>query len=118
MPDTPQTQNESSRSPLRLMAELLKDPELTPEDKQLLYEFMKTRFWHRRVMAYVALVGILAFSAFAVYSPWLPPTVVCEGMTAAATCPSPAAPDVTWVNTTLAAIVVAYYGASAARPGS
>ena len=118
MPDTPTTQNEAGRAPSRMLAEILRDPDLTKEDKQFLYEFMRNRFWHRRVIAYVALVGILAFSAFAVGSPWLPPPVVCEGTAAAVTCPTPESPDVTWINTTLAAIVLAYYGASAARPGS
>ena len=119
MPDTPKTQNEFSRAPSRMLAEILWYPDLTQEDKQFLYEFTRNRFWHRRVIAYVALVGILAFSAFAVYSPWLPPPMVCEGTAAAATCcPTPQPPDVTWINTTLAAVVLAYYGASAARPGS
>ena len=118
MPDTPKTQNESSRAPSRMLAEILKDPDLTEEDKQFLYEFMRNRFWHRRVIAYVALVGIVAFSAFAMYSPWLPLPVICAETAGATTCPSPPAPDVTWINTTLAAIVLAYYGASAVRPGS
>ena len=98
VPDTPHNQNESSRSPIRLMAEILRDSALTPEDKQLLYDLAKTRFQHRRRMAYIALAGILLFSLLSVLRE-----------------PSP---DVTWINTTLAAIVVAYYGASAARPGS
>ena len=98
MPDTPHNQNESSRSPIRLMADILRDSALTPEDKQLLYDLAKTRFRHRRRMAYIALAGILLFSLLSVLRE-----------------PSP---DVTWINTTLAAIVVAYYGASAARPGS
>ena len=115
MPDTPTTQNESSRAPSRVLAEILRDPDLTEKDKQFLYEFMRNRFWHRRVIAYVALAGILAFSAFAMYSPWLSPPVVCAGTEGATTCP---APDVAWINTTLAAIVLAYYGASAVRPGS
>ena len=80
------------------MAEILRDSALTPEDKQLLYDLAKTRFQQRRRMAYIPLAGLLVFSLLAVLRE-----------------PSP---DVTWINTTLAAIVVAYYGASAARPGS
>ena len=103
MPDTPRDGNsESSRSPIRMMAEILKDKDLNAEDKQLLYELAKTRFWHRRTMAYIALAGIFVFSGLQ----YLPETV------------SAARPDVTWINTTLAAIVVSYYGASAVRPGS
>lgn len=79
------------------MAEILKDDELDKEDKQLLYEMAKTRFWHRRTMAYIALFGMLALAAANFFKPEF---------------------DVAWINATLSAIVVAYYGAAAARPGS
>ena len=98
MPDTPRNgQSESSRSPLRLMAEILKDDELTEEDKQLLYDMAKTRFWHRRTMAYLSLFGLLGLAAAKYFN---------------------AEFDVTWISATLSAIVVAYIGAAAARPGS
>ena len=99
MPDTPRNgQNESSRSPIRLMAEILKDDELDKEDKQLLYEMAKTRFWHRRAMAYIALFGMLALAGAKLFFK--------------------ADADVAWINATLSAIVVAYIGAAAVRPGS
>ena len=90
--------NEAARSPLRAMAEILRDEKLSADDKQLLYEFAKTRFKHRRYMAYIALVSLIGFSLMkALINPSL---------------------DVTWINTTLAGIVAVYYGVSAFRPGS
>ena len=79
------------------MAEILRDEKLTAEDKQLLYRLAKTRFWHRRMMAYIALVGMLGVSGASLFMPEA---------------------DVAWINSTLAAVVVSYYGASAVRPGS
>ena len=99
MPDTPlDGASESSRSPIRMMAEILKDERLTATDKQLLYSMAKTRFWHRRTMAYVALAGMLGFGVLDFFS-------VGEA-------------DMTWINSTLSAVVVAYIGAAAVRPGS
>lgn len=98
MPDTPRNgQNESSRSPICLMAEILKDDELNEKDKQLLYDMARTRFWHRRTMAYIALFGMLALAAVNFFKPEF---------------------EVAWINATLSGIVVAYYGAAAVRPGS
>ena len=80
------------------MAEILKDEKLTAEDKQLLHRQAQTRFWHRRMMAYLSLFGLLGFSTYSVV---IDPTA-----------------DVAWVNGTLAAIILGYYGVSAIRPGS
>ena len=47
MPDTPKNTNtipDSSQDPVKTLAEFLKDSELTPEDKQLLFDQAKTRF--------------------------------------------------------------------------
>ena len=128
MPDTPRDGNsESSRSPIRMMAEILKDKDLNAEDKQLLHDLAKTRFLHRRAMAYIALAGIFVFSGLqflpvAVTVTVSPPEGGWDAAAAAAAATAAAEavarPDVTWINTTLAAIVVSYYGASAVRPGS
>lgn len=128
MPDTPRDSNsESSRSPILMMAEILKDKDLNADDKQLLHDLAMTRFWHRRTMAYIALAGIFVFSGLqflpeAVMVTVSPPeggwTAEAAAAAATAAAKAVARPDVTWINTTLAAIVVSYYGASAVRPGS
>ena len=84
-------------------------------------------------MAYIALAGILVFSAAVVVVPLIPQSCACTagssngeavpaepstGQQQACECPAREAPDVTWINTTLAAIVVAYYGAAAIKPSS
>ena len=98
MPDTPtQNLNEAARSPVRLMAEILRDERLSATDKQLLYDLARTRFWHRRSMAYIALAGLIGFSIAKFFKPEV---------------------DVAWINTTLAGIVAVYYGVSGFRPGS
>ncbi len=98
MPDTPiQDRNEAARSPVRLMAEILRDERLSAEDKQLLYDLARTSFRHRRSMAYIALAGLIGFSI----AKFVRPEV-----------------DVTWINTTLAGIVAVYFGVSGFRPGS
>ena len=101
MPDTPKNAvkaPDSSQDPIKAMAEILKDSDLTAEDKQLLYDLSKTRFKHRRQMAYIALFGMF----------------VVAGVSAV--------PDIdidtNWLYPTLAAIVGAYYGVSAIRPNS
>ena len=136
MPDTPRDAqpNESSRAWFMLLSEILKDEKLTAGDKQRLYDVAERRFWHRRLMAYIALAGIIVFSAAVVVVPLIPQSCVCTASSSngeavpdelgtgeqqqACECPAPEAPDVTWINTTLAAIVVAYYGAAAIKPSS
>ena len=99
MPNTPMAheRNEATRSPVRIMAEILRDEQLTPEDKQLLYDLARTRFQHRRYMAYIALFGLIGFSVAKFFKPDV---------------------DITWINVTLAGVVAVYYGVSGFRPGS
>ena len=99
MPGTPTGPggNETTRSPVRMMAEVLRDEKLSAEDKQLLYDLARTRFQHRRYMAYIALFGLIGFSVAKFFRPEV---------------------DITWINVTLAGIVAVYYGVSGFRPGS
>ena len=91
MPDTSRHgQSESSRSPICLTAETLNDDELDKEDKQLLYDTKKTRFWYRRTVAYIALFGMLALAVAGASS---------------------LLSTLRGVSATLSAVVVAYYGA-------
>ena len=100
MPDTPQTKQQSAdatKSPIVLMADILRDDKLTAEDKQLLYDLARTRFFHRRLIAYIALAGMFAVAVASFFKPTM---------------------DVGWLNSTFAAIVAAYYGMSSIRPNS
>ena len=83
MPDTPvaHERNEATRSPVRLMAEILRDDKLSQQDKQLLYDLARTRFQHRRYMAYIALFSLIGFSVSKFFRPDV---------------------DITWINVTLA----------------
>ena len=72
---------------------------MTAEDKQLLYNHTKTRFKHRRKMAYIALFGIfIAAGSSAI------PGVNIEG--------------INWLYGFFASIVAAYYGMSGFKPNS
>ena len=101
MPGTPtvtDTSPGSSQDPVKTLAEILKDKNLTPEDKQLLFDQARTRFKHRRRMAYIALYGMFVVAGVSAI-----PGVEL---------------DTNWLYPTLAGIVAAYYGMSAFRPGS
>ena len=92
------TSPSSSQDPVKAMAEILKDSELSAEDKQLLYDLARTRFKHRRSMAYISLFAMIGFGIANVLSN--------------------AEFDIAWINGTFAAIVGAYFGLSAFKPGS
>ena len=81
------------------MAEILKDGNLTAEDKQLLFDLARTRFKHRRRMAYIALFAMIAIT---VGGFWF--------------CKSGA--DMIWLSSPFTVIVGAYYGVSVIRPNS
>ena len=103
MPDTPSfkpTQNESSSSPLRMMADILKDKTLTKEDKDYLHQLASTRFYHRRVIAYISLFAMIGGAIFGLIK-----------------CPD----NVTLILALISpftTIVLAYIGFSSARPNS
>lgn len=49
----------AAKNPLRALADILKDADLTADDKRVLVEIWRRRFFHRRVMAYVALSAMV-----------------------------------------------------------
>ena len=68
------------------------DKELSDNDKIAVHKMVKTRFKHRKIMAYISLFGILEIFTNI---------------------------DVTeWIYGSFATIVMAYYGASAWKPNS
>ena len=99
----------SSEDPIRLMAEIAKDPNLAAADKTQLIEFAKNRFRHRRIMAYTALWAILISLA------------IMMGLAMAGGGALAAIKDssvLISIEAFLTAIVGAYYGVSAWRPSS
>ena len=100
MPGTPNLQLQrtgATNAPVLLMAEILRDDKLSAEDKRLLHDLAKTRFWHRWAMAYIALFGMFAFGVASFFKPGF---------------------DVAWLNVTFTAIVAGYYWVFALRPNS
>ena len=91
-------QSESSKSPLLVLADILRDEKLTLEDKATLQVTATQRFKHRRIMAYLALAGLLLIGiGDFVNAEYEPPA---------------------WLIGSLVAVVLGYYGVSAWRPTS
>lgn len=88
----------SSPTSVQTMIAILKDEKLDDDDKKFLIDRARNSFRVRRRMAYVCLAGIFVLSVFDA----LPYFDV----------------DLAWANGPLAAVVLAYYGATAFRPNS
>lgn len=100
----------AAKNPLRVLAEILKDKDLTGDDKRVLVEIWRRRFFHRRVMAYVALSAIVLSLVVLFLGAFL---VADFGSML-----SEVSTLITWIEGFLAGIVAAYYGMSALRPAS
>ena len=105
---TPQ-QSPSGQDPLRVMIEIVNDPNLAAEDKTQLIEFAKNRFRHRRRMAYTALWALI-LSLPALFIMFLLSPDEFEKIANSALVIS--------IEVFLTTIVGAYYGVSAWRPAS
>ena len=55
--------NQPQKAPVQLLADILKDPNLTDEQKQKCETFLRVRFQNRRRMAWWSLVALLAVAA-------------------------------------------------------
>lgn len=88
----------ASQDPLRTLINILKDSELTDSDKKFLIGQAKDRFKVRRRLAYVCLAGIFALG-------------IIDGFSSMDI-------DLMWTSGPLAAVVLAYYGATAYKPNS
>ena len=100
----------AAKNPIRVLADILKDPELGPDDKRMVVEIWQKRFFHRRIMAYLALstmiasLGLLFVGIFFVEN-------FGDMLSQASTL-------ITWMEGFLAGIVATYYGMSALKPAS
>ncbi|MCY4184891.1 MAG: hypothetical protein OXD45_06210 [Rhodobacteraceae bacterium] len=73
------------------------DKELSDNDKIAVHKMVKTRFKHRKIMAYISLFGIIVFGILEIFTNI----------------------DVTeWIYGSFATIVMVYYGTSAWKPNS
>ena len=100
---------EPARDPVRVLAEILQNTKLTPNQKNGLIEISRERFAHRRYMAYVALWSVVvSLGALFVAS-----LVFDAGERLA-----PVSTLINWIEGFLTAIVAAYYGVSTWRPAS
>ena len=100
----------AGKSPIRVLADILKDPDLSSDEKRIVVEIWQKRFFHRRIMAYLALsamlvsLGLLFAGVFLVED-------FGEMLAEASTL-------ITWMEGFLAGIVATYYGMSALKPAS
>ncbi|MCL2916052.1 hypothetical protein L2725_20125 [Shewanella corallii] len=105
---------DAARDPLRIMIEIVKDPDISPADKTALIQYSQERFKNRRKMAYMSLytiIGSLIFMLIAAVVDDFANTSILTEIHENATI-------IGWIEGFLTAIVAAYYGVSAWRPAS
>ena len=100
----------AAKNPIRVLADILKDKELSDDDKRIIVDIWKRRFFHRRIMAYLALSAMLASLVMLFVGVFFVPdfgNMLSEASTL-----------ITWMEGFLAGIVATYYGMSAMKPAS
>lgn len=100
----------AAKNPIRVLADILKDPELKTDDKRIIVDIWQRRFFHRRIMAYLALSGLLMSLVLLFVGVFF-----VENFGAML---SEATTLITWLEGFLAGIVATYYGMSALKPAS
>lgn len=121
MPNNDNNSADSSKDPLRLMIDIVKDDDIEPADKTALINFASSRFKNRRRMAYVSLLAIVFSLVFIFIGAAIDGGTVCE----------PGKPCVSFLNTIkenyaliawiegfLTSVVAAYFGVSSWKPAS
>ena len=98
---------ESSKDPLQRLADTLKDPGLSDENKAVLIRLSQQRFRYRRSMAQTSLWALVLQLPVLYFGGLMGVTLSAETST-----------QVTWLNGFLAGIVAAYFGTTAWRPSS
>ena len=99
----------SAQDPLQRLVCILKDGELSDENKRALITFSRERFRYRRLMALTLLWAIVLQL----------PVLFVSGLAAVNFALSgEVATLITWIDAFLAGIVGAYYGITALRPSS
>ena len=105
---------ESSRDPLSFIVEIVKDPDISDNDKATLIQYSRERFRNRRIMAYVSLFAIVT-SFILIFV-----AAIIDGLfeTKILQAIDQNSGLFGTIEGLLAAIVAAYYGVSAWRPSS
>ncbi|MCK5335439.1 MAG: hypothetical protein KAQ67_04720 [Gammaproteobacteria bacterium] len=121
MPGEGSSAADSSKDPLRLMIEIVKDENISDDDKKALIKFASSRFKNRRRMAYVSLLAIVISLLFIFLGALIDGASSCPTGT---TCTSflntinENQSLIAWIEGFLTSIVAAYFGVSSWRPAS
>ena len=111
----------SARDPIRLMIEIVKDKDISQEDKAALVEHANSRFKNRRRMAYICLIAMV-LSLLAVFiAAFVDSGTVCPKDKTCITILHSIKENQTliaWIEGFFTSIVAAYYGVSSWRPAS
>jgi hypothetical protein len=105
----------AARDPLERYAEIVKDPDLTNEQKDFLLQVASRRFRNRQRMAYVSLCGIVATLGVVLLG------AVIDGLVTGSTIVASlmeAANLLGITNALFTAVVGAYFGVTSFRPSS
>ena len=106
---------DAARDPVKVVADVVANPDLSDDDKIEIISLANKRFRHRRRMAYIALGAIIA-SLIAVFIAAFidgagENSKILESLAEAGAL-------LAWIEAFLASIVAAYFGVSAWRPAS
>ncbi len=104
----------SARNPIDRMIDIVKDPDISDEDKAKLILYARNNFKNRRKMAYICLTAIVMSFALLFLAAFIDGTRDCKILGAIQGAQGLFAS----IEAFLTAIVGAYYGVSAWRPSS
>ena len=102
----------ANRNPLRMLADILRDNALTVDDKRIIVDLWKTRFAHRRRMAYISLSALLVLLTVTLGVVLVPPLAEAKANLVGLR------DHVVWLGSFFMAIVLAYFGISGFKPAS
>jgi len=121
MPGNDTVSNDSSRDPLRLMIEIIKDEQIDSADKTALIQFASSRFKNRRRMAYVSLLAIVFSLVFIFVGAAIDGGTVCKPDQNCVSFLNTIKENyalIAWIEGFLTSVVAAYFGVSSWKPAS
>jgi len=121
MPSNDTASDDSSRDPLRLMIEIIKDDQIDSADKTALIQFASSRFKNRRRMAYVSLMAIVFSLVFIFIGAAIDGATVCKPDQNCVSFLNTIKENyalIAWIEGFLTSIVAAYFGVSSWKPAS
>jgi len=121
MPGNDAASSDSSRDPLRLMIEIIKDEKIDSADKTALIQFASSRFKNRRRMAYVSLLAIVFSLVFIFVGAAIDGGTVCKPDQNCVSFLNTIKENyalIAWIEGFLTSVVAAYFGVSSWKPAS